>query len=445
MLSEDHAIEPALSQRSPRFVRALVLLLGFALLCLGAVFSGAQPAQAAGFTVSGTLSFPASTPSALKQPVTYSDNDSQGIYLSLYEAKSGSVNGWDLGTDANATFNAKTGAWSITNVPNGTYWLSISLHLPNNGTAPGTYKKVIVNNANLAAGKTVFTESGRLRGSFAVCGWTSEDTVAHYVRNAATGAVTKLEPAQSGWTSPSTLCPPEVGYGNYSLPAAGIPAGNYTAYTVWNGVPQYYTGKDKPTTWDPAKAQVFPVKVWEGTWLQTLYEKVTPYADVPQGHTFFMPIAWMYENGYAAKATNFNPGNAMTRGAMATMLQRITESDYQPPATLRLPYTDVKKTDTHYKGIAWMYENGYAAKATKYNAGNAVTRGAMATFMQRMKAPNYQPSGTLPYTDVKKTDTHYKGIAWMTEQGYVSPASKYRAEAPLTRGAMSAFLKRIFG
>ncbi|MBL3687819.1 hypothetical protein D3248_12760 [Leucobacter zeae] len=169
-----------------------------------------------------------------------------------------------------------------------------------------------------------------------------------------------------------------------------------------------------------------------------------PYTDVPAGHAFYKPIKWMYVNGYAAPAPKFYPGNAMTRGAMATMLQRINDSDYQPSASLKLPYSDVQKTDTHYKGIAWMYENGYAAKASKYHAGNAVTRGAMATFMQRMKAPTYQPSGNLPYTDVKKTDTHYKGIAWMTENGYVAPASKYRADAPLTRGAMSAFLNRIF-
>ncbi|MBL3687818.1 hypothetical protein D3248_12755 [Leucobacter zeae] len=444
MLIEHHAIEPALSQRSPRFVRALALLIGVALLCLGLVFTGTQPAHAAGYTVSGTLSFPASTPSALKQPVKYTDSDSQGIYLTLYEAKSGTVTGWELGTDANVTFDPNTGAWAVKNVPNGKYRLTISLHLPKNGTAPGTNKEITVNNANVAAGKTAFTESGRLRASFAVCGWKSTDSVSHYVRNTATGAVTKLQPAQSGWVQPSTQCPPEVGYGNYDLPAAGIPAGNYTAYTVWNGVTQYYTGKDKPTSWSASKAQVFPVKVWEGNWIQTLYEKVTPYADVPKGHTFFAPVAWMYENGYAAKAVNFYPANTMTRGAMATMLQRINDSDYQPSASLKLPYSDVQKTDTHYKGIAWMYENGYAAKASKYHAGNAVTRGAMATFMQRMKAPTYQPSGNLPYTDVKKTDTHYKGIAWMTENGYVAPASKYRADAPLTRGAMSAFLNRIF-
>lgn len=178
--------------------------------------------------------------------------------------------------------------------------------------------------------------------------------------------------------------------------------------------------------------------------VETTVKIQPPYIDVPVDHAFYKPVLWMYANGYAAPAPKFYPANTMTRGAMATMLQRINDSDYQPSASLKLPYSDVQKTDTHYKGIAWMYENGYAAKASKYNAGNAVTRGAMATFMQRMKAPTYQPSGNLPYTDVKKTDTHYKGIAWMTENGYVAPASKYRADAPLTRGAMSAFLNRIF-
>lgn len=171
-----------------------------------------------------------------------------------------------------------------------------------------------------------------------------------------------------------------------------------------------------------------------------------PYTDVKLTDTHFKGINWMYKEGYAASAPKFNPANSMTRGAMSTMLQRIHEPNYKPSANLKLPFGDVKPGDTHYKGIAWMWENGYAAKAAKFNPANSVTRGAMATFMQRLEAPKYQPSQglTLPYSDVKKGDTHYRGIAWMRESGNAAPAAKYYAANATTRGAMATFLMRIY-
>ncbi|MBL3685903.1 hypothetical protein D3248_02890 [Leucobacter zeae] len=179
---------------------------------------------------------------------------------------------------------------------------------------------------------------------------------------------------------------------------------------------------------------------------KTVFPTAFPYTDVKPTDTHYKGINWMFQKGYAAPAPKYYPANAMTRGAMSTMLQRIHEPNYTPSANLKLPFGDVKPGDTHYKGIAWMWENGYAAKAAKFNPANSVTRGAMATFMQRLEAPKYQPSQglTLPYSDVKKGDTHYRGIAWMRESGNAAPAAKYYAANATTRGAMATFLMRIY-
>ena len=187
------------------------------------------------------------------------------------------------------------------------------------------------------------------------------------------------------------------------------------------------------------------VAVTAAQW-DAVFPLVLPYSDVKPGDTHYKGISWMYQKGYAASAPKYNPTNAMTRGAMSTMLQRIHEPGYKPSADLKMPFSDVKPGDTHYKGIAWMWENGYAAKAAKFNPANPVTRGAMATFMQRLEAPKYKPAADLklPYTDVKKSDTHYKGIAWMSTSGNAAPAAKYNAQNATTRGAMATFLMRIY-
>ena len=178
------------------------------------------------------------------------------------------------------------------------------------------------------------------------------------------------------------------------------------------------------------------------------------YSDVDFSFTHYQGIEWMAAKGYVQSGSNaqkYNPNSATTRGAFATMLMRMKQPNsgsWKPSqkTVKNWPFKDVKPTDTHYKGIAWMYEKGYAAKGAKYNPGSPVTRGAMATFMQRMEAKTYQPPASLkmPYQDVKKTDTHYKGIAWMYQKGYAASAAKYNGSSSTTRGAMATFLWRIY-
>lgn len=177
----------------------------------------------------------------------------------------------------------------------------------------------------------------------------------------------------------------------------------------------------------------------------------TRYADVPESHTFYKHIEWMGKNGYAASGPdvpNYNPTNATTRGAMATFLRRMMEPGYKPGANLRLPYTDVPKSNPHYAGIAWMYERGYAAKATRFNPGSSTTRGAMATFLYRLEGGAKDGvTSPPPYRDVPADSTHAKSIAWMAKKGYAASGPSnpdFHPADPMSRGAMAAFLYRIY-
>ncbi|MBL3687817.1 hypothetical protein D3248_12750 [Leucobacter zeae] len=177
----------------------------------------------------------------------------------------------------------------------------------------------------------------------------------------------------------------------------------------------------------------------------------TRYGDIPTSHAFYKHIEWMGARGYAASGADapaFNPANATTRGAMATFLRRMIEPGYTPSANLKLPYADVPKSNPHYAGIAWMYERGYAAKAAKFNPGSSTTRGAMATFLYRLEdGAKDGVTAKPPYTDVPADSTHAKGIAWMAKQGYAAagPSNpEFRPADPVSRGAMAAFLYRIY-
>ena len=176
-----------------------------------------------------------------------------------------------------------------------------------------------------------------------------------------------------------------------------------------------------------------------------------PFADV-QGTTHAKNVCWMWQEGYVQSAPKFNPASPTTRAAMSTMLMRVYEKNknWQPSARTvqNWPFTDVHTTDAQFRGIAWMYEHGYVVQSKKFHPASPVTRGAMAAMLMRINDPGYKvkTSATLRgFTDVKKSDTFYRPIAWMAEHGYATAASAYNASSSTTRGAMASFLHRVVG
>ncbi len=235
-------------------------------------------AQAAGNTVSGVISFPASAPSSVKQPINQSapSETRSGIYLTLYKDQPGTVEGWEYGVDANVTFNAATGAWAVTGVPDGAYRLTINVILPNNGSANGVNRTLTVSGANFNAGTTAITERARFRAGVGSCAAWDQSTVTS-VKNTATGTVYPLESQQSGWGQPEPRCVSgETSYGNTGFPdTANAPAGNYILFTDANGIREYYTAEGNGST-NAADATTLALKLWEGTTVTQLLKTVRP-------------------------------------------------------------------------------------------------------------------------------------------------------------------------
>jgi hypothetical protein len=324
-------------------------------------------------------------------------------------------------------------------VPDGEYRLSISVSLPNNGYAPGTFQELTVSGADVTVGTTSIAEEGRLRAAIARCGWELGDEIAFFVENVTTGTVYEAEPAQSGWVEPSTDCPPEVSYGNYSF--SGMPAGDYTAYSVWNGDTQYYTGFDAPTSSTASDALVFPVKNWEGTNLETLVfphvvagtPTITGTARVGQTLTAnpgtWSPASAKLEYQWLRDGAAISGATAKTykliaadQGKRVSVKVTGTKAGYEtasktsaqtaavaaapkPPSTTP-PFTDVSKSQKFSKEITWMYTEGLSTgvetpAGREYQPKTGVSREAMAAFLYRMEGAKYTGPKVSPFADVK--------------------------------------------
>ncbi|MFV0432558.1 MAG: hypothetical protein ACK5LO_01040 [Leucobacter sp.] len=260
--------------RTPRLARLTALVTTLLLAVLGlSVPTAAQAAST--YTVSGKITFPASAPSSVKQPINWSEPDYMnrgGVYLTLYKDQPGSSVGWELGTDDNVSYNPSTGAWAISGVPNGTYRLSVNVWLPKNGGVPGTSEKLTVNGKNVSAATTAIKEKAQLRPSIGSC-VRSGDWAVSYAKNMSTGTSYQLEPQQSGWVQMEPRCvdgndESKTSYGNYGIPDHA-PAGTYTIYAEQNGTREYYTSEGRGST-KAADAARLEVKLWEGNTPQML-------------------------------------------------------------------------------------------------------------------------------------------------------------------------------
>ncbi|UOQ57685.1 FG-GAP-like repeat-containing protein [Leucobacter allii] len=154
----------------------------------------------------------------------------------------------------------------------------------------------------------------------------------------------------------------------------------------------------------------------------------TPFADVPTTHRFYREIAWMSTSGLSTGTPQpsgtpvYRPAAEVSRSAMAAFLFRMAAmQDYRPPA--RSPFVDVPTTHRFSREIAWMHDAGLStgtptAAGAVYGPDAPVTRGAMAAFLYRLEAPQgFTPPSVSPFADVRPEDRFYTEIAWMHDAG----------------------------
>ena len=114
----------------------------------------------------------------------------------------------------------------------------------------------------------------------------------------------------------------------------------------------------------------------------TLHERQSSCVNDWSSSTFAPDIAWVYDEGITTGCVIdlFCPNNAVTRGAMATFLSRALNL---PPTSTDF-FTD-DEGNVHEANINRIAAAGITAgcSATRYCPGGTVTRGQMATFLSR--------------------------------------------------------------
>ncbi|QIK63863.1 hypothetical protein G7068_12160 [Leucobacter viscericola] len=155
----------------------------------------------------------------------------------------------------------------------------------------------------------------------------------------------------------------------------------------------------------------------------------------------------------------YKPQDNLERQAMAAFIFRMeAPKGYKAPKVS--PFADVKPGDSFYTEMAWMYEKGYATgwaepsgKPT-YRPHEPLSREAMAAFIYRLEAStnpaakNYKAPAKSPMADMKPGMKFYKEISWMYSEGLstgnkVGNTKEYWPKDDLSRQAMAAFIYRL--
>jgi hypothetical protein len=143
----------------------------------------------------------------------------------------------------------------------------------------------------------------------------------------------------------------------------------------------------------------------------------------------------------------YRPDGSVTRAAMAAFMYRLAgEPEFIPPG--EPSFTDVPETDPFFAEIEWLVDEGITtgfADGT-YRPSAAVTRQAMSAFMYRLAgSPGFLPPGTPSFTDVPLAHVFFAEIEWMADEGITTgfAGGTYRPSAAVTRQAMAAFMQRL--
>jgi hypothetical protein len=210
----------------------------------------------------------------------------------------------------------------------------------------------------------------------------------------------------------------------------------------------------------PVATTTYRLRNWNGAALSaqlTITVQATPFADVPDGQIFYVPIAWLAEqgitNGYGDGT--FRPIAPMTREALAAFLYRLAGRPAWTPPTVS-PFADVPTTHLFYAEITWLASRGITRGAVLpdgrlgFQPTDTVTRAAMAAFLYRFAGDStFAAPAATPFPDVPTNHQFYREITWMLANGITTGTQLadssygYDPWAPTSRQATAAFLYRL--
>jgi streptogramin lyase len=174
------------------------------------------------------------------------------------------------------------------------------------------------------------------------------------------------------------------------------------------------------------------------------------FVDVGVDHPFFDEIGFMSDEGISTGYAGglYKPSDPVSRGAMSAFMYRLAgEPEFEDPEAPS--FVDVALTHPFFHEVEWMaaedITTGYAGDL--YKPAAPVSRGAMSAFMYRFAdEPTFEVPTTATFSDVGLAHPFFHEVEWMNEAGVTTGYldGTYRPAAPVTRAAMSAFMYRLF-
>ncbi|OWY62082.1 hypothetical protein B7486_60330, partial [cyanobacterium TDX16] len=178
------------------------------------------------------------------------------------------------------------------------------------------------------------------------------------------------------------------------------------------------------------------------------YEVVVPFPDVLGSHPFNEHITWLSDQQIAGGYHDgtYRPAAPVSRAAMAAFLHRFAgDEPVSLPTTPSFP--DVPPSHPLAEDVEWLVSESVAGGYDDgtYRPAAPVSRGAMAAFLYRLTSDDpvtLPPSPTFP--DVPFSHPFSSEVEWLVSEGIASgyDDGTYRPTASVSRGAMAAFLFR---
>lgn len=178
------------------------------------------------------------------------------------------------------------------------------------------------------------------------------------------------------------------------------------------------------------------------------------FTDVKQGDWFYAPVKWAVENNITSgtgDGTTFSPNSICSRAQIITFLWAASGRETGFGSTFHV--TDLYKSDWYYNAVYWATTrpttgtpvSGHLTDS-KFRPNDPCTRAMAVEFIWRaMGSPAYDTS-SLPFTDVKPTDSYAQAVAWALDNGVTSgtSATTFGPNVTCTRSQIATFLYQAY-
>ncbi|MCC5952646.1 MAG: S-layer homology domain-containing protein [Acidimicrobiia bacterium] len=207
---------------------------------------------------------------------------------------------------------------------------------------------------------------------------------------------------------------------------------------VFDGVPFTYTEFDLPNGY-----QGLPVT--SNNCGQPVIDPCGPFGDVDEKSNFCPAILWLIETELASGYDDgtFRPTLAVSRQAMAAFLWRRAGS---PSADTPATFSDVPPGHPFAEPIAWLssMEIARGFDDGTFRPTEPVSRQAMASFMWQASGAPPPPVGSPTFVDIDPDHPFAPAIVWMAGTGISTgfDDGTFRPGLSVSRQAMAAFLQR---